>query len=168
MATDDEARLTDYSTGGVDLTLIRWTLSLTPAERRLKPNASHLASAGHLNLITRYGPLDLLGTIGSDLGYRELLPHSVELDISAGVRIQVLNLETLIALKEELAGEKDGQCFPFSAAHSKRSIRGDWTYFLTNTARSVSASSPPISPTVPAPINLRTVSLNLNPQIPKP
>lgn len=27
-------------------------------------NASHPASAGHLNLITRYGPLDLLGTIG--------------------------------------------------------------------------------------------------------
>jgi hypothetical protein len=37
-------------------------------ERRLKPNASHLASAGHLNLITRHGPLDLLGTIGRDLG----------------------------------------------------------------------------------------------------
>ena len=32
-------------------------------ERRLKPNASHLSSAGHLNLVTRYGPLDLLGTI---------------------------------------------------------------------------------------------------------
>src|SRR5271165_4536004 len=31
-------------------------------ERRLRPNESHLASAGHLNLITRYGPLDLLGT----------------------------------------------------------------------------------------------------------
>ena len=39
-------------------------------ERRLKPNESHLASAGHLNLITRYGPLDLLGTMGRDLGYR--------------------------------------------------------------------------------------------------
>ena len=25
----------------------------------LTPNASHLASGGHLNLITRYGPLDL-------------------------------------------------------------------------------------------------------------
>ncbi len=31
-------------------------------DRRLKPNASHLASAGHLNLMTRYGPVDLLGT----------------------------------------------------------------------------------------------------------
>ncbi len=65
-----------------------------------------------MNLITRYGPLDLLGTIGSDLAYRDLLPHSVELEIGAGVRIQVLDLETLIALKEQLAGEKDRAVLP--------------------------------------------------------
>ena len=81
-------------------------------ERRLKPNASHLASAGHLNLITRYGPLDLLGTIGRDLGYQELLPHSIELAIAEGLRIRVLDLETLIALKEELGGEKDRAVLP--------------------------------------------------------
>src|ERR1700691_4997163 len=62
-------------------------------ERRLRPNASHLASTGHLNLITRYGPVDLLGTIGRDLGYQDLIPHSVELDISEGLRIRVLDLE---------------------------------------------------------------------------
>jgi len=56
--------------------------------------------------------LDLLGTIGRDLGYRELLPHSVDLDISEGLRIRVLDLETLIALKEELAGEKDRAALP--------------------------------------------------------
>ncbi len=33
MATDDQSGLTDYSADGVDLTLIRWMLSLTPAER---------------------------------------------------------------------------------------------------------------------------------------
>ena len=33
MATDDPAPLTDYSPDGVDLTLIRWMLSLTSAER---------------------------------------------------------------------------------------------------------------------------------------
>ncbi len=32
-APDDLAALTDYSPDGVDLTLIRWMLSLTPAER---------------------------------------------------------------------------------------------------------------------------------------
>ncbi len=33
MADDDLGPLTDYSEDGVDLTLIRWMLSLTPAER---------------------------------------------------------------------------------------------------------------------------------------
>lgn len=80
--------------------------------RRLKPSASHLAGPGHLNLITRYGPLDVLGTIGHNLGYQELLPHSAEMDIGERVRIRVLDLETLIALKELLAGEKDRAVLP--------------------------------------------------------
>jgi hypothetical protein len=33
MISGDQAPLTDYSSDGVDLTLIRWMLSLTPAER---------------------------------------------------------------------------------------------------------------------------------------
>src|SRR3954467_2089795 len=40
-------------------------------ERRLKPMASHLVAAGHLNLLTRYGPVDLLATIGRNLDYQE-------------------------------------------------------------------------------------------------
>jgi hypothetical protein len=73
---------------------------------------THLTGTGHLNLIPRYGPLDLPGTIGRDLGYRDLLPHSVEMDIGGGVRIRVLNLEKLIAIKEEPAGEKDRAMLP--------------------------------------------------------
>src|SRR5580698_4280846 len=81
-------------------------------ERRLKPNASHLGSAGHLNLITRYGPLDLLGTIGRDLGYQDLMAHSAEMDIGEKLRIRVLDLETIIGIKEELGGEKDRAVLP--------------------------------------------------------
>ena len=33
MEAEREEKLTDYSEDGVDLTLIRWMLSLTPAER---------------------------------------------------------------------------------------------------------------------------------------
>jgi predicted nucleotidyltransferase len=84
----------------------------TPPERRLKPNASHLGSRGHLNLVTRYGPLDVLGTIGLDLGYEELLPHSMVIEIGDGLRIRVLDLETLIAIKEELGGDKDRAMLP--------------------------------------------------------
>jgi predicted nucleotidyltransferase len=80
--------------------------------RRLKPTESYLASPGHQNLLTRHGPLDLLGTIGSNLAYEDLLPHSVEMDIGEGVHVRVLDLETLIAIKEELGGEKDRAVLP--------------------------------------------------------
>lgn len=81
-------------------------------ERRLRPGASHLASSGHLNLITHHGPLDLLGTIGRGLSYEDLLPHCVQMDIAEGVSVRVLDLATLIALKEELADEKDRAMLP--------------------------------------------------------
>lgn len=81
-------------------------------ERRLRPTASHLAASGHLNLLTRYGPLDLLATIGQDLAYDDLLSHSAEMDIGEGLRIPVLDLETLIAIKEQLGGEKDVAMLP--------------------------------------------------------
>jgi len=81
-------------------------------QRRLRPNASHLAGNGHLNLLTRGGPLDLLATIGRNLAYEDLLSHSLEMDIGEGIRIPVLDLETLIALKEELGGDKDIAVLP--------------------------------------------------------
>lgn len=81
-------------------------------ERRLRPAESHLAGGGHLNLITQYGPLDLLGTIGRNLGFEDLLPHSAEMRLGEDLVIRVLNLETIIAIKEELAGEKDIAMLP--------------------------------------------------------
>ena len=81
-------------------------------ERRIRPTATHLGSSGHQNLLTRFGPFDLFGTIGNGLGYEELLPHSVEMEIGEGICVQVLKLETLIILKENLGGEKDRAVLP--------------------------------------------------------
>ena len=81
-------------------------------DRRLRPNASHLRSPGHHNLITSNGPLDILGTIGRGLAYGDLVPHSNEMEIGEGLRVRVLDLPTIIALKEELAGEKDMAVLP--------------------------------------------------------
>ena len=81
-------------------------------ERRLRPTGSHLAGGGHLNLLTRYGPIDLLATIGQNLNFSDLLPHSNEMDIGDGIRVRVLNLETLISIKEQLASEKDVAMLP--------------------------------------------------------
>ena len=44
-----------------------------PGRQDMKPGPSHLASAGHQLLMTRFGPLDLLGTIGKG---RRLRPAS--------------------------------------------------------------------------------------------
>jgi len=75
--------------------------------RRIRPQASHLLSSGHQLLMTRWGPLDLLGVIGAGLAFDDLLSQTVEMGIEAGVRVRVLNLETLIRIKEELGHEKD-------------------------------------------------------------
>jgi predicted nucleotidyltransferase len=86
-------------------------VSRVQPERRLRPAASHLAGPGHLNLITCYGPLDVLGTIGKALAYDDLLPNSHEIEIG-GMRVRVLDLDKLIAVKEELGGEKDRAVLP--------------------------------------------------------
>jgi len=79
---------------------------------KLKPAASHLISPGHQLLTTRFGPLDVLGSIGRSRSYNDLLPHVKEVELGQGLHVQVLNLETLIAIKEEIAGEKDLAVLP--------------------------------------------------------
>ena len=84
----------------------------TNPERRAKPDDSHLTSLGHHRLTTRFGYLDILGMIGRGQEYADLLPHTLELDIGDGVRVRVLNLETLIRMKEESTAEKDQAALP--------------------------------------------------------
>jgi hypothetical protein len=86
----------------------------------LKPNESHLASPGHKLLATRFGPLDVLGTIGRGRGYDDLLPHTHEVELGDRLRVRVLDLETLIAVKEEVAGEKGSGGAPHHAAYARR------------------------------------------------
>jgi hypothetical protein len=81
-------------------------------ERRLRPNKSHLAAGGHLNLLTSFGPLDLLGTVGRNLGFSDLLPHSHEMEVDQGIRVRVLDLDMIISIKEQLASEKDLASLP--------------------------------------------------------
>ncbi|MBC8549537.1 MAG: hypothetical protein H8D23_07785 [Candidatus Brocadiales bacterium] len=78
---------------------------------KLKPKLSHLSSPGHHLLMTRYGPLDLLGTIGKGYSYGDLLGDSEEIPIS-GKNIRILSLEKLIEIKEELARDRDKAMLP--------------------------------------------------------
>jgi hypothetical protein len=70
-------------------------------EQRLRPSRDYLISSGHQLLMTRFGPLDIPGAIGADQDYEELLKHSVEYELG-GLRLRVLDLETLIKVKGEV------------------------------------------------------------------
>ncbi len=80
--------------------------------RRLRPTASHLAGPGHHLLMTHAGPLDLLGTVSKGREYKDLLDHTIELEITSETHVKVLDLSILITLKEELGREKDLAVLP--------------------------------------------------------
>ena len=75
--------------------------------KRLTPSASALAGPGHHLLMTRVGPLDLLGVVTGGRAYDDLLQHSLDMQLDAKVSIKVLSLAMLITLKEELGRDKD-------------------------------------------------------------
>jgi hypothetical protein len=75
--------------------------------RRLRPDASHLSSPGYQLLMTEAGPLDLLGILGKGHGYQELMTHTLEMKVGSGLTVRLLDLQTLIEIKEETARDKD-------------------------------------------------------------
>jgi hypothetical protein len=81
-------------------------------QRQLRPSESHLASPGHQLLLTKFGPLDVLGIIGKSRTWEDLDGHTRTLEVEPGVAIRVLDLETLIAVKEELGFPKDTAVLP--------------------------------------------------------
>lgn len=80
--------------------------------RIIRPTPRHLSSPGHQLLMTRAGPLDLLGTIGKGRDYNKLLSSTVELDISGDLKVHTLALRALIDIKEETARERDKAMLP--------------------------------------------------------
>ena len=76
-------------------------------DRRLRPRASSLATQGHHLLMTSAGPLDLLGAIGDNRIYEDLLSESLEIEISGKLKVCILNLDMLIQTKEEAGRDKD-------------------------------------------------------------
>ena len=79
----------------------------TGGNRNLKPEPSHFSSPRRQLLMTRFGPLDLLGSIGKDRRYEELLTESRLMPIGSGLEVRVLDLSMVIKTKEETAHEKD-------------------------------------------------------------
>lgn len=82
------------------------------AETKLRPTTIPLAGPGHHLLMTRSGPLDLLGTVTKDRSYDDLLEHTIEVQLAPGLTVKVLDLSMLVTLKEELGREKDMAVLP--------------------------------------------------------
>ncbi len=73
---------------------------------KIKPDAEVLGSTGHHLLMTRFGPLDILGAIEKGLGYPDLIGHTEAIQIENRT-FRVLSLEYLIETKEKSLFEKD-------------------------------------------------------------
>jgi uncharacterized protein YqcC (DUF446 family) len=81
-------------------------------ERQLRPAESHLASPGHQLLLTKFGPLDVRGVIGKSRTWEDLHASTRTMEIEPDVVVRVLDLEMLIAVKEELGFPKDIAVLP--------------------------------------------------------
>jgi hypothetical protein len=99
--------------GGVAAVLCRVPLSTFDFEivhSTAPENLTRVEAA--LEELDAFGPLDLLGAIGNGRTYDDLKPHASDVALRDDLHIAVLDLETLIAVKEETAGEKDLAMLP--------------------------------------------------------
>lgn len=81
-------------------------------DRVVAPQPKHLAGPGHHLLMTTEGPLDLLGALIGGRDHEALAPHTIDFELEPGLVVRVLALDMIIALKEELGGEKDLAVLP--------------------------------------------------------
>jgi len=82
-----------------------------PAGRVLRPEPRSLGGTGHHLLATTCGPLDVLGAIGRDEGYDDLVRNGRVLTIG-GHAVRVLDLPALIRTKEAAGRDKDKAVLP--------------------------------------------------------
>ena len=62
--------------------------------------------------MTRFGPLDVLGSIAQGRGYDQLIPDTTPLIIKRGITVRLLSLETLIEVKQETGRAQDNAVLP--------------------------------------------------------
>ena len=72
----------------------------------IRPTKEDILAGGHLLLLTRAGPLDVLGFIGDKNRYEDLVQHSTEVSMTIGT-FRVLDLDELIRQKKISDRPKD-------------------------------------------------------------
>ena len=75
-------------------------------QKLMHPTIEDILAGGHLLLMTRAGPLDVLGFIGENQRYEDLFDASSEIEMNVG-SLRVLDLEALIAEKKRMGRAKD-------------------------------------------------------------
>jgi hypothetical protein len=80
-------------------------------------------SPGHQLLTTTHGDVDCLGAVGEGQGYEDLLSRAPELNLGEGLSVHVIDLPTLIELKEKAARPKDLAVLPVLRATLAEALR---------------------------------------------
>ena len=93
------------------------------AGRTIQPEATALRGPGHHRLMTRSGPLDVLGEIGTHRDHAALAPRSRDVQIGEGLIVRVLDLDALIETKKEAGRPKDLATLPILAQTLEESKR---------------------------------------------
>jgi len=82
-----------------------------PAGRHILPDAAKLATMRIHRLMTDFGALDVLETIGHGLAYPDLIGQTIDYEVE-GLHIQTLRLEIVILSKEQAGRDKDKAVLP--------------------------------------------------------
>ena len=80
--------------------------------RRLEPLRTDLDSSGAMLLMTRLGPLDILGELATGWRYPELVARARTVAVGHEFELQILDLAGLIEVKEKVGREKDRAVLP--------------------------------------------------------
>jgi hypothetical protein len=83
------------------------TVDLDIVHRRGIDNVSRLQL-----LATQYGDLECLGAVGDGQSYEDLLDRAPDLELEDGLVVRVIDLPTLIELKEKAGRPKDLAALP--------------------------------------------------------
>ncbi|MBN2525592.1 MAG: hypothetical protein JXR76_04300 [Deltaproteobacteria bacterium] len=92
-----------------------------PKNQVLFPTSAALLGTGHNNLMTDFGPLDLLCELASGQGYDQLLPFTESMEDGTGTSVRVITLEKLIEIKVNTARPKDQLMIPILLKIHERS-----------------------------------------------
>ena len=83
----------------------------TRRDIKIRPQLDDLSGKGHHLLLTTFGPLDVLGTIGNGRDFSDFIDET-EIVTLEKYSVNVQTLRSLIQTKEEVGMEKDSAMLP--------------------------------------------------------